>query len=185
MKKTSIVFHEVPDYMMHLEQTSLMLCTKSMKKMNPIPRKTIGAQELFFDPLKERAETGRIYIMNMDHANSHSSFKDKVSMSNLCQEITLPTTPIQGIDDDKGEIALCILSAINVGQLNNPDSLENLCDLAVRSLMKLLTNQDYPVKAAEVSTKARRSYWVLDTLAWHIILQNKDTNIQTKVLGNQ
>ena len=78
-------------------------------------------------------------------------------MSNLCQEITLPTTPIQGIDDDKGEIALCILSAINVGSLKNLDELENLCDLAVRALDEIIDHQDYPVKAAEVSTKARRS----------------------------
>ena len=71
--------------------------------------------ELFSALIKERAETGRMYIMNVDHANTHSSFKDKVSMSNLCQEITLPTTPINAIDDSQGEIALCILSAINVG----------------------------------------------------------------------
>ena len=76
-----------------------------------IPRKTLPAQELFLNLLKERAETGRIYIMNIDHCNSHSSFKDKVEMSNLCQEITLPTVPLQHIDGD-GEIALCILSAV-------------------------------------------------------------------------
>jgi ribonucleoside-diphosphate reductase alpha chain len=80
-----------------------------------IPRKTIGSQELFLDLLKERAETGRIYIMNIDHCNSHSSFLDKVNMSNLCQEITLPTDPIKHIDGE-GEIALCILSAVNVGK---------------------------------------------------------------------
>ena len=122
-----------------------------------IPKKTIGAQELFFDLLKERAETGRIYIMNIDHVNSHSSFKDRVSMSNLCQEITLPTTPIQHIDDEKGEIALCILSAINVGIINDLDELEPLCDLAVRALEEIIDYQQYPVKAAELSTKARRS----------------------------
>ena len=122
-----------------------------------IPKKTIRAQELFFDLLKERAETGRIYIMNLDHCNSHSSFKDKVSMSNLCQEITLPTTPIKHIDDEKGEIALCILSAINVGIINDLDELEPLCDLAVRALEEIIDYQQYPVKAAEVSTKARRS----------------------------
>jgi len=122
-----------------------------------IPKKTIAAQELFFDLLKERAETGRIYIMNLDHCNSHSSFKDKVSMSNLCQEITLPTTPINHIDDEKGEIALCILSAINVGIINDLDELEPLCDLAVRALEEIIDYQQYPVKAAEVSTKARRS----------------------------
>ena len=122
-----------------------------------IPKKKISAQDLFFDLLKERAETGRIYIMNIDHANSHSSFKDKVSMSNLCQEITLPTTPIQDLYDDQGEIALCILSAINVGQLNDLNELENLCDLSVRALEQIIDYQDYPVKAAEVSTKRRRS----------------------------
>jgi ribonucleoside-diphosphate reductase alpha chain len=121
-----------------------------------IPRKTIGAQELILDLLKERAETGRVYIMNIDHCNSHSSFKDKVNMSNLCQEITLPTDPIQHIDGE-GEIALCILSAINVGKLKNLDDLEELCDLAVRGLDALIDYQEYPVKAAEVSTVNRRS----------------------------
>ena len=122
-----------------------------------IPKKRVKAQDLFFDLLKERAETGRVYIMNIDHANSHSSFKDKVSMSNLCQEITLPTTPIQHIDDDQGEIALCILSAINVGTLKDINELENLCNLSVRALDQIIDYQDYPVKAAEVSTKSRRS----------------------------
>jgi len=122
-----------------------------------IPKKTVPAQSLFFDLLKERAETGRIYIMNLDHCNSHSSFKDKVSMSNLCQEITLPTTPIQDIHDEQGEIALCILSAVNVGGLNDLSELENICDLSVRALEQIIDYQDYPVKAAEVSTKRRRS----------------------------
>ena len=130
---------------------------KKYEKDSSIKKKTIPAQELFSDLLKERAETGRIYIMNLDHCNTHSSFKDKVNMSNLCQEITLPTTPISAIDDSQGEIALCILSAINVGQLNNLDDLENLCDLAVRALEEIIEYQDYPVKAAEISTKKRRS----------------------------
>jgi ribonucleoside-diphosphate reductase alpha chain len=122
-----------------------------------IPRKTIGGQELILDLLKERAETGRIYIMNIDHCNSHSSFKDKVEMSNLCQEITLPTYPLNHIDDEFAEIALCILSAVNVGKLKNLDELEELCDLAVRGLEELIDYQEYPVKAAERATKARRS----------------------------
>jgi ribonucleoside-diphosphate reductase alpha chain len=125
-----------------------------------IPRKTIGAQELFLDLLKERAETGRIYIMNIDHCNSHSSFIDKVEMSNLCQEITLPTKPIQHIDDPNGEIALCILSAINIGKIKSNDELEILCDLSIRSLDELIDYQNYPVKAAEICTKARRSLGV-------------------------
>ena len=126
-----------------------------------VPRKTIGAQELFLDLLKERAETGRIYIMNIDHCNTHSSFKDKINMSNLCQEITLPTDPISHIDESMpGEIALCILSAINVGKIKSDEELEDLCDLSVRGLEELIDYQDYPVRAAEVTTKARRSLGV-------------------------
>ncbi len=122
-----------------------------------IPKKTIKAQELILDLLKERAETGRLYIMNIDHCNSHSSFKDKVEMSNLCQEITLPTYPINHIDDKYGEIALCILSAINVGKVRSDDELEELCDLAVRGLEELIDYQQYPIISAETATKARRS----------------------------
>jgi ribonucleoside-diphosphate reductase alpha chain len=122
-----------------------------------IPSKTIKAQELILSLLKERAETGRIYIMNIDHCNSHSSFKDQVVMSNLCQEITLPVFPLQHIDDENAEIATCILSAINVGKVKSDDELEELCDLSVRSLEELIDYQNYPVKAAENFTKNRRS----------------------------
>ena len=126
-----------------------------------IPRKTIGAQELFLDLLKERAETGRIYIMNIDHCNSHSSFVDQITMSNLCVEITLPTIPLQHIDNDgPQEIATCILSALNVGKIKSDEELEELCDLAVRGLEELIDYQDYPVKAAENFTKRRRSLGV-------------------------
>ena len=126
------------------------------ERKTSVTKKKINAQELFFDILKERAETGRIYIMNIDHCNTHSSFKDRVYMSNLCQEITLPTTPIQHIDGE-GEIALCILSAINVGKINKRDELQPLCDLAVRALDEIIDHQKYPIDAAEKSTKARRS----------------------------
>ena len=127
------------------------------EQLENIPKKKIKAQELILDLLKERAETGRIYIMNIDHCNSHSSFKDQVFMSNLCQEITLPTHPLSHIDDLVGEIALCILSAVNVGKIRSDEELEELCELAVRGLEELIDYQDYPVKAAEIATKARRS----------------------------
>ena len=127
------------------------------ERQTDIPRSTVDAQELFLDILKERAETGRIYIMNIDHCNEHSSFKDQVYMSNLCQEITLPTEPIHHIDDEGGEIALCILSAINVGKINKVEDMEELCDLSVRALEELIDYQGYPVVAAERSTKYRRS----------------------------
>ena len=122
-----------------------------------IPKTQVDAQELILDLLKERAETGRLYLMNIDHCNSHSSFTDKVEMSNLCQEITLPTKPIQHIDDKTGEIALCILSAVNIGKIRDLSDLETLCDLTVRSLDELIDFQEYPVNAAAIATRARRS----------------------------
>ena len=131
------------------------LYLKAERKIS-VKKTKVNAQELFFDMLKERAETGRIYIMNIDHCNTHSSFKDRVYMSNLCQEITLPTDPVQHIDG-KGEIALCILSAINVGTIDKREELENLCDLAVRSLDEVIDHQHYPVEAAKISTEKRRS----------------------------
>ena len=141
------------------DSDEFQLLYEKYERATSIKKSTVPAMELFSALIKERAETGRIYIMNVDHANTHSSFKDKVYMSNLCQEITLPTTPITHIDGE-GEIALCILSAINVGKLQYLEDLEGLCDLAVRALDEIIDHQEYPVKAAEVSTKARRSLGV-------------------------
>ena len=136
-----------------------------------VPKTKINARELITDLLKERAETGRIYIMNIDHSNTHSSFKDKVNMSNLCQEITLPTDPIDHIDGE-GEIALCILSAINVGIVKE-EEMESLCDLAVRGLEELIDFQEYPVAAAERSTLARRSLGIGYIGLAHYLAKNK------------
>ena len=138
-----------------------------------IPHSKIRAQTLFMDLLKERAETGRIYIMNIDHCNTHSSFKDKVYMSNLCQEITLPTTPLQHIDDKNGEIALCILSAINLGLIKEKDELEELCDLSVRALDEIIDYQEYPVEAAKKSTESRRSLGIGYIGLAHYLAKNK------------
>ena len=149
--------HDVPGLYDAFGTDAFDACYVDYESDQSIPRKTIGAQELFLDILKERAETGRLYLMNIDHCNSHSSFKDKVSMSNLCQEITLPTKPLEHIDDPNGEIALCILSAVNVGKVSKKEELEEICDLAVRGLEELVDYQEYPVAAAELSTKNRRS----------------------------
>ena len=130
------------------------------ERATSIKKHKVPAMDLFSALIKERAETGRIYIMNVDHCNTHSSFKDKVYMSNLCQEITLPTKPLNHIDDPEGEIALCILSAINVGIIRELDDLEELCELAVRALEEIIDYQKYPILAAEKSTKARRSLGV-------------------------
>ena len=149
--------HDVPNLFDSFGSPEFDELYRTYEADESIPKTTIGAQELILELLKERAETGRIYIMNIDHCNSHSSFKDKVTMSNLCQEITLPTYPLQHIDDHLGEIALCILSAINVGKVQSDKELEDLCDLSVRALDELIDYQEYPVKAAETATKARRS----------------------------
>jgi len=153
--------HEVPglyDSFGTIEFDSLYIGYEN----NPnVPKKTIKAQELILSLLKERAETGRIYIMNIDHCNFHSSFKDQITMSNLCQEITLPVVPLQHIDDDgPQEIATCILSALNVGKIKSDEELEELCDLTVRALEELIDYQHYPVKAAENFTKRRRALGV-------------------------
>ena len=142
------------------------------ERKTSVKKKKVSAQKLFGDILKERAETGRIYIMNIDHCNTHSSFKDMVRMSNLCQEITLPTDPLQHIDGE-GEIALCILSAINMGSISDKEELEGLCDLSVRGLEELIDLQQYPVKAAEISTKARRSLGVGYIGLAHFLAKNK------------
>ena len=149
--------HDVPNLYDSFGTESFDELYCSYESDESIPKTTISAQELILALLKERAETGRLYLMNIDHCNSHSSFTDKVEMSNLCQEITLPTKPIQHIDDESGEIALCILSAVNVGKIRDLSDLEVLCDLSVRSLDELIDFQHYPVRAAELATKARRS----------------------------
>ena len=148
--------HEVPELYENWGTDKFDELYVAAERKTSVYKEKVNAQDLFMSILKERAETGRIYIMNIDHCNTHSSFKDLIRMSNLCQEITLPTEPLQHIDGE-GEIALCILSAINIGKLVYYDDLESLCDLSVRALDEIIDHQGYPVKAAEVSTKARRS----------------------------
>ncbi|MBP1678042.1 MAG: ribonucleoside-diphosphate reductase [Bacteroidetes bacterium] len=128
-----------------------------LEQNTQIRRKKINARDLYVDILKERYETGRIYILNADHVNSHSSFKDNIYMSNLCQEITLPTSPIEDVTQPGGEIAMCILSNINLGKIDSMDELDSLTELLVRFLDELIDYQEYPVLSAEKSTKNRRS----------------------------
>ena len=164
--------HEVPELYEAWGTEAFDELYTTAERKTSVSKTKVNAQTLIMDMLKERAETGRIYIMNIDHCNTHSSFKDRVTMSNLCQEITLPTDPIQHIDGE-GEIALCILSALNVGKINNIEELEPLCELAVRSLDEIIDHQLYPVKAAEISTKARRSLGIGYIGLAHYIAKNK------------
>ena len=125
-----------------------------------IRKKTIKAVELFSLMMQERASTGRIYIQNVDHCNTHSPFDSKVApirQSNLCLEIALPTKPLNNIDDPNGEIALCTLSALNLGSIKELSDIEPLADLAVRALDNLLDYQDYPIKAAQLASMNRRT----------------------------
>jgi ribonucleoside-diphosphate reductase alpha chain len=122
-----------------------------------IPKDTISAQELTLDILGERSDTGRLYLMNIDHVNSHSPYKKIVRMSNLCLEIALLTEPLEHPDDINGAIALCILSAINVGLLKTDKEMEEYCELIMRFLDELIDIQTYPVKAAEIPTKKNRT----------------------------
>ncbi|MBP6345306.1 MAG: ribonucleoside-diphosphate reductase subunit alpha [Neisseriaceae bacterium] len=125
-----------------------------------IRKRSIKASELFSLMMQERASTGRIYIQNVDHCNTHSPFDPRVApvrQSNLCLEIALPTKPLNDINDEEGEIALCTLSAFNLGAIKNLDELEGLSDLAVRALDALLDYQDYPIKAAYNATMNRRT----------------------------
>jgi ribonucleoside-diphosphate reductase alpha chain len=122
-------------------------------------KKTISAINLFSAFVTERKDTGRIYLMNVDHANTHGAFDESVApikQSNLCCEIDLPTKPLENITDPNGEISLCTLSAINWGVIKKPSDFEKVCDLAVRGLDELLDYQSYPVLAAELSTANRR-----------------------------
>ncbi|GGI74571.1 ribonucleoside-diphosphate reductase [Shewanella hanedai] len=125
-----------------------------------IRKKQIKASELFGLMMQERASTGRIYIQNVDHCNTHSPFDSKVApirQSNLCLEIALPTKPLNNVNDPDGEIALCTLSALNLGAIKDLSELEPLADLAVRALDNLLDYQDYPLIAAEKSSMNRRT----------------------------
>tara|TARA_R110000803_G_scaffold42597_5_gene91309 strand:- start:17419 stop:19728 length:2310 start_codon:yes stop_codon:yes gene_type:complete len=143
-------------------------------------KKTLKAIDLFSAFATERKDTGRIYLMNVDHANTHGSFKEEVApirQSNLCCEINLPTKPLTTINDEEGEIALCTLSAINWGRIKTPQDFAKPCELAVRGLDALLDYQKYPVVAAELATYKRRPLGVgiINFAFW---LAKNDTNYQ-------
>jgi len=145
-----------------------------------IRKKSVSAIDLFSAFLQERKDTGRIYLMNVDHANDHGSFLKEVApikMSNLCQEITLTSKPLKHIFDPEGEIALCTLAAINWGKMKSKHDFARVCELAVRALDELLDYQDYPVIAAKNSTMNRRplGIGIINLAYW---LAKNDLNYQ-------
>ncbi|MDA7447963.1 ribonucleoside-diphosphate reductase subunit alpha [Candidatus Pseudothioglobus singularis] len=142
------------------------------EKDDSIRKQQISARELFAMFMKERANTGRIYLQNVDHCNTHGAFDPSqapIKQSNLCMEITLPTKPLYSVQDNEGEVALCTLSAVNLGALESLDELEDITDIIVRSLDSLLDYQDYPLKAAEIASNNRRTLGIgVTNLAYYL-----------------
>ena len=129
------------------------------ERSTKLRKKTVKASDLFSAFMEERKNTGRIYLQNVDNANDHGSFIPELApirMSNLCAEITLPTKPLKDLNDPEGEISLCTLSATNWGNIKTPADFERVCRLAVRGLDALLSYQNYPILAAQLSTEKRR-----------------------------
>ena len=158
------------------DQELFKIVYEKAEKNPDIRKKTIKAIDLFSAFMEERKNTGRIYLMNVDHANTHSSFDEKLApihQSNLCCEIDLPTKPLSNFNDPDGEIALCTLSAINWGNIKEPADFEKPCELAVRGLDALLSYQNYPVLAAEIATEKRRPLGVgIINLAYFLAKNN-------------
>lgn len=153
--------HDVPEVYdaFFSDQTRFRKLYEAAEANPAIRKKTFKAVELFTKFMQERKDTGRIYLQNVDHANTHSPFKEEIApikMSNLCSEIDLPTIPLDDLNDEEGRIALCTLSAINWGNIEKPSDFAELCELAVRGLDALLSYQNYPVRAAELSTQEYR-----------------------------
>ena len=155
-----------------VDQKKFKSLYEKYEKDKSIRKTTIKARVLFAKFMQERANTGRIYLQNVDHCNTHSAFDAKqapIRQSNLCMEITLPTKPLYSVQDENGEVALCTLSAVNLGALDNLDELENITEIIVRALDSLLDYQDYPLKAAEISSKNRRTLGIgVTNLAYYL-----------------
>ena len=153
--------HDVPGLYdaFYADQDKFTELYERTERNTHIRKKTLKAVDLFSQFVQERKDTGRLYLMNVDHANTHGSFDERIApvrQSNLCCEIDLPTKPLNDANDSEGEIALCTLSAINWGNMRKPADFEKACDLAVRGLDALLDYQKYPVLAAELATQKRR-----------------------------
>jgi ribonucleoside-diphosphate reductase alpha chain len=178
--------HDVPDLYQAFfsDVDEFRTLYEKYEKSTKIRKKSVPAIDLFSAFMQERKDTGRIYLMNVDHANDHGSFTKAapIKMSNLCCEITLPTTPLKDIHDEDGEISLCTLAAINWGKIKKTSDFEKPCTIAVRALDALLDYQSYPIRAAEIGTKNRRPLGVgiINFAYW---LARNDTNYSAPNLG--
>ena len=158
------------------DQTKFKKLYEKYEKDKTIRKEKIKARDLFSMFMKERANTGRIYLQNVDHCNTHGAFDANlapIKQSNLCMEITLPTKPLYDVQDENGEVALCTLSAVNLGALDSLDELEDITEIIVRSLDSLLDYQNYPLKAAELTSKNRRTLGIgVTNLAYYLAKNN-------------
>ena len=158
------------------DQTKFKKLYEKYEKDKTIRKEKIKARDLFSKFMKERANTGRIYLQNVDHCNTHGAFDANlapIKQSNLCMEITLPTKPLYSVQDENGEVALCTLSAVNLGALDSLDELEDITEIIVRSLDSLLDYQNYPLKAAELTSKNRRTLGIgVTNLAYYLAKNN-------------
>jgi len=154
------------------DQDKFKTLYEQYEKDDSIRKETIKARDLFAKFMQERANTGRIYLQNVDHSNTHGAFDQAVApvrQSNLCMEITLPTKPLYSVQDENGEVALCTLSAVNLGAIENLDELEDITEIIVRALDSLLDYQDYPIKAAEIASMNRRTLGIgVTNLAYYL-----------------
>lgn len=174
--------HDVPEMYdaFFNDQDKFRELYETAERNTRLRKKSVKAIDLFSAFVQERKDTGRIYLMNVDHANTHGAFKEDIApikQSNLCCEINLPTKPLNDINDREGEISLCTLSAINWGNIKSPADFEKPCELAVRALDELLDYQSYPVIAAELSTMNRRplGIGIINFAYW---LAKNDSNYQ-------
>ena len=170
--------NDVPDLYdaFFADQIKFKKLYEKYEKDKTIRKEKIKARDLFSNFMKERANTGRIYLQNVDHCNTHGAFDANlapIKQSNLCMEITLPTKPLFSVQDENGEVALCTLSAVNLGALGSLDELEDITEIIVRSLDSLLDYQDYPIKAAELASKNRRTLGIgVTNLAYYLAKNN-------------
>ena len=179
--------HDVPDLYdaFFVDSDKFRTLYEKYEANKKIRKKTIKAIDLLSSFMQERKDTGRMYLMNVDHCNDHGSFKKELApirMSNLCTEITLPTKPLEHIFDENGEISLCTLSAVNMGKIKKPSDFEKPCTLLVHALNALLDYQNYPIIAAEISTKNRRplGIGIINLAYW---LAKNGTNYQNPNLN--
>lgn len=149
---------------------------ESYEQDSSIRKEQVKARDLFAKFMQERANTGRIYLQNVDHCNIHGAFDESqapVRQSNLCMEITLPTKPLYSVQDENGEVALCTLSAVNLGAIDSLDEIEDISDIIVRSLDCLLDYQDYPIKSAKISSMNRRALGIgVTNFAYYLAKNN-------------